>query len=133
MERATRYSKKREAILDVIRGTTVHPTADWIYQQLKPAHPDLSLGTVYRNLSLFREHGLIKSVCVVEVQERFEANDSPHSNFICVRSGAVLDLHAMLADSNLDEAVREQYGHEVSHHELTFRGVCRSCLNKQHS
>ena len=54
MERATRYSKKREAILDVIRSSDAHPSAEWIYQALKPAHPDLSLGTVYRNLLFFQ-------------------------------------------------------------------------------
>ena len=50
MERTIRYSKKREAILEAIRSTDTHPTADWVYQTLKPTHPDLSLGTVYRNL-----------------------------------------------------------------------------------
>lgn len=54
MERTIRYSKKREAILAAIRGTSCHPSAEWIYQQLKPRHPDLSLGTVYRNLAFFR-------------------------------------------------------------------------------
>ena len=68
MERATRYSKKREAILDVIRGTDAHPSAEWIYQALKPAHPDLSLGTVYRNLLFFQRQGTIQSVGVVHGQ-----------------------------------------------------------------
>ena len=53
MQRATRYSKKREAILAAIRGTNCHPSAEWVYQTLKPAHPDLSLGTVYRYLVKF--------------------------------------------------------------------------------
>ena len=50
-----RYSKKREAILTAIRSTTCHPSAEWIYQTLKPTHPDLSLGTVYRNLVFFQQ------------------------------------------------------------------------------
>ena len=62
MERATRYSKKREAILNAIRGSDAHPSAEWIYQALKPAHPDLSLGTVYRNLLFFQRQGTIQSV-----------------------------------------------------------------------
>ena len=48
MERATRYSRKREAILNAIQSTDCHPSAEWVYQTLKPTHPDLSLGTVYR-------------------------------------------------------------------------------------
>ena len=65
MEHAIRYSKKREAILYAIRSTHVHPTAEWVYQTLKPTHPDLSLGTVYRNLTFFREQGMIRSVGVI--------------------------------------------------------------------
>ena len=49
MERTTRYSKKREAILTALRQTDAHPSAEWLYQTLKATHPDLSLGTVYRN------------------------------------------------------------------------------------
>ena len=55
MEKAVRYSKKREAILQAIKNTDCHPTAEWVYQTLKPEHPDLSLGTVYRNLVFFQK------------------------------------------------------------------------------
>ena len=68
MERAIRHSKKREAILAALRGTTRHPSAEWLYRQLKPQHPDLSLGTVYRNLAFFQERGLVQSVGVVQGQ-----------------------------------------------------------------
>ncbi len=131
MERATRYSRKREAILEVIRSTCIHPTADWIYQQLKPAHPDLSLGTVYRNLSLFRSQGLVKSVGVVDGQERFDGVVTPHSHFICSRCGAVLDLHPDVLDHGLDAAVEERYGLSVTGHELTFHGICGKCKGKK--
>lgn len=83
MERSIRYSKKREAILAAIQGTSCHPSAEWIYQQLKPSHPDLSLGTVYRNLIFFQERGDIRSVGVIQGQERFDAVVTPHSHFVC--------------------------------------------------
>ena len=57
-----KHSRKRDAILACLRSTTCHPTAEWVYQQLKPAIPDLSLGTVYRNLSMFKDEGLVISV-----------------------------------------------------------------------
>ena len=88
MERATRYSKKREAILTAIRGTRCHPSAEWVYQSLKPEHPDLSLGTVYRNLIFFQQRGEIQSVGVVKGQERFDGETRPHSHFICNSCGA---------------------------------------------
>ena len=131
MERATRYSKKREAILDVIRGTDAHPSAEWIYQALKPAHPDLSLGTVYRNLLFFQRQGTIQSVGVVHGQERFDAVTTPHSHFVCNTCGAVIDLHGISMDANLNRAVREQYGFEVDRNELTFYGKCQACMQAE--
>lgn len=77
MERATRYSRKREAILNAIQSTDCHPSAEWVYQTLKPTHPDLSLGTVYRNLVLFQQQGLIQSIGVVKGQERFDGVHCP--------------------------------------------------------
>ena len=92
MERAIRYSQKRADILAAIQGTDCHPSAEWVYQQLKPSHPGLSLGTVYRNLIFFRQQGLIQSVGVVGGQERFDGTLTPHSHFVCDCCGSVLDL-----------------------------------------
>ncbi|MEG2120165.1 MAG: transcriptional repressor, partial [Pseudoflavonifractor sp.] len=130
MERTTRYSKKREVILEAIRGTDTHPTADWVYQTLKPNHPDPSLGTVYRNLALFKEQGMVKCVGVVSGQERFDANTDPHTHFVCDRCDAVLDLHKIPVDPALDAQVGAQYGLDVDHHELVFHGICGSCQSK---
>ena len=131
MERATRYSKKREAILSALRGTKSHPSAEWVYQTLKPAHPDLSLGTVYRNLSLFRQQGVIQSVGVVNGQERFDADTSLHHHFVCERCGSVLDLDFLQqGEDSWDQAVSEQYGFRTLRHELVFYGICKTCQNK---
>jgi len=131
MERTVRYSRKREAILAAIRATNCHPSAEWIYQQLKPCHPDLSLGTVYRNLAFFQEHGQIKSVGVVRGQERFDAILTPHSHFVCNCCGSVLDLPDLQPGGELDGSVSRQYGLVVQRHELTFYGLCPSCSNQQ--
>ncbi len=126
MERAARYSKKREAILEAVRSTHLHPTAEWVYQQLKPVHPELSLGTVYRNLNLFRAQGIIRCVGVVNGQERFDAETRPHSHFICDRCGAILDLEVGV-DEKLEAEVGEAYGLRVDRHELVFHGSCGKC------
>ena len=131
MERAVRYSRKREAILSAIQGTSCHPSAEWGYQQLKPQHPDLSLGTVYRNLTFFQARGLIQSVGVVQGQERFDAVTNPHCHFICNCCGTVLDLPDIQPQVGLDEAVSRQYGLAVQRHELTFHGLCASCKSRQ--
>lgn len=127
MERTTRYSRKREAILAALRSTHIHPSADWVYRTLKPGHPDLSLGTVYRNLSLFREQGVIRSVGVVDGHERFDAFTQPHSHFICTRCHSVLDLPDIAPDRAADRVVAEQYGVVVDRYDLTFYGTCPNC------
>ena len=129
MEKAVRYSKKREAILTAIRETKCHPSADWVYQTLKPTHPDLSLGTVYRNLDFFRQHGMVRSVGVVKGQERFAAMTAPHTHFVCSCCGDVIDLDDIQLDAELDRTVCEQYGLAVERHELTFHGLCQTCMH----
>ena len=130
MERTVRYSKKREAILNAIRRTSCHPSAEWVYQQLKPSHPDLSLGTVYRNLAFFQEQGLVQSVGVVQGQERFDGIVTPHSHFVCNRCGSVLDLPDVRPETGLEQSVSSQYGFVVERCELTFYGLCPSCLHQ---
>ena len=130
MERTVRDSKKREAILNAIRGTSCHPSAEWVYRQLKPQQHDLSLGTVYRNLTFFQERGLVQSVGVVQGQERFDAVITPHSHFICNCCGSVLDLPDIRPEAGLEQAVSSQYGFAVERCELTFYGLCTSCLHQ---
>ncbi len=131
MERATRYSKKREAILDAMRMTKSHPTAEWLYQQLKPDHPDLSLGTVYRNLTLFRQQGTIRSVGVVDGHERFDANTENHTHFICTCCHAVIDIPEIHAGKQVEQQVCRRYGFRTDHHDLTVFGTCDRCIDKE--
>ena len=130
MEKATRYSKKREAILTAIQSTKCHPSADWVYQTLKPDHPDLSLGTVYRNLTFFQEHGQIRSVGVVKGQERFDADTTSHTHFVCTCCGSVIDLDKIHPDAGLERSVCEEYGLTVERQELTFFGQCKICMQE---
>ena len=121
------YSRKREAIYQALCSTKIHPTADWIYQQLKPIYPDLSLGTVYRNISHFKEEGLIISVGVVKGQERLDANISPHAHFICSACGNVIDVEEINPNQSIDELVSHKYHFDVQYHDLVFHGLCKDC------
>ena len=122
-----KYSRKRNAILEAIRSTKTHPTAEWVYNHLKPEYPDLSLGTVYRNISMFRDEGEIVSVGVVNGQEHFDGTVEPHTHFICEKCGGILDIDCGACDG-LCESVSEQFGLKAIRHELTFRGYCGSCI-----
>ena len=78
------FSRKREAIYQTVCDTKVHPTAEWVYEALKPVYPDLSLGTVYRNLKKFCESGKIRRVGVINGQEHFDA-DGFQAQSLCLQ------------------------------------------------
>ena len=131
MEKATKHFRKREAILNCLRQTDVHPSAEWVYGQLKPEIEDLSLGTVYRNLALFKEQGLIISVGTVDGIERFDGNTDPHVHFICTDCSAVIDLETMAVPTTLTETAAQCSGGQVTGCQLSFTGICPTCLRKQ--
>lgn len=124
-----KHSKKREAILAKIRSMKTHPSAITVYEELRKEIPDLSLGTVYRNLALFREEGKVMSVGVVNGQERFDGNTNEHTHFVCTQCGDVLDIDAPL-DAKMKEDVSQRYGITVRSHRLTFFGECSRCARK---
>ena len=119
-----KHSKKRDAILECVRSTTAHPTAEWVYAQLKPQIPDLSLGTVYRNLAMFKQEGVIASMGVVAGMERFDFNTEPHAHYVCHQCSAVIDLH----DLSLPSQTQVPCG-TVESCNLTLCGVCSECQN----
>ena len=127
MEQRQKHFRKREAILACLRGTTVHPSADWVYAQLKPEIPDLSLGTVYRNLTYFKEQGSIISLGTVNGVERFDGNTKPHVHFICTGCSAVIDLPELAVPQELAESAAMATGGQVSRCSLTFTGTCGQC------
>ena len=126
-----KHFRKRDAILTCLRQTTVHPSAEWIYTQLKAEIPDLSMGTVYRNLTLFKEQGRIASLGTVKGVERFDGNTDPHVHFICTECGAVVDLAAISVPEELNRAAATDSGGRVDTCQLTFTGVCMECLNNK--
>ena len=121
------FSKKREAILAKIRSTTCHPSAEWVYQELKDEHPKLSLGTVYRNIGMFKDEGTVISVGTIDGQERFDGDIAPHGHFVCKVCRAVLDFP--LPPLLLETAGRlDATGAAVDRVELTTYGTCTTCL-----
>lgn len=122
-----RRSRKRDAILERMRSTKCHPTADWLYQELKPEWPDLSLGTVYRNLNQLCEEGCAIRVGTVDGQEHFDACTAPHAHFFCEKCGRVLDLPDSPPGKGYLERVRKDFGYRVDRWELKLHGLCADC------
>ena len=131
MEHKAKHFRKRDAILTCLRQTKVHPSADWVYSQLKPEIPDLSLGTVYRNLSLFKEQGLINSLGTVNGVERFDGDTHSHVHFVCTHCGTVQDLEGTPDLPNLWNAAEHDLGSQVLGCQITLTGMCRECNSHQ--
>jgi len=124
MEQIRRHSKKRDAILSIIQGTKLHPSAEWIYEKIRKIYPDISLGTVYRNLSLFRDDGLVRVVTVVNGTERYDANVLPHPHFACRQCSAVIDI---TVDFGMADAQLSSEGYLVENCDVTYQGLCPAC------
>lgn len=130
MEPRTKHFRKREAILNCLRQTRSHPSAEWIHARLKAEYPDISLGTIYRNLTYFKETGDIISLGTVDGVERFDANTSPHVHFICTGCGQVQDLMEMSVPDTLSQTASDCCGGRVESCQLTFTGLCADCSHK---
>ena len=127
MKAAPKQFRKRNAILSCLRGTDSHPSAEWIYDQLKSEYPEISLATVYRNLALFKEQGLIASLGTVGGVERFDGNTEPHVHFICSSCSRIEDLPEVQAPEDLCAEAEDATGGKVTGCILTFTGVCAQC------
>ena len=123
-------SKKRQAIIDALSATYEHPTAEMLYNTLKPEYPELSLGTVYRNLSVLAEEGLVISVGTVAGQERYDARTALHAHFACARCRRVLDLDIPDTVSELYEEIEKDTGCTAISHNLIVTGFCDRCRNE---
>ena len=130
MEKVRKHSKKRDAILECVRSTKCHPTADWVYQQLKPEIPDLSLGTVYRNLAMFRTEGTIQSLGTVNGMERYDGTIEPHTHFICTNCGQVLDLETVELPEEVLQKAAQAAGGTIRTWQLLFNGTCNHCIEE---
>jgi len=131
MKTTQKHFRKRDATLNCVRSTQTHPSADWVYEHVRNDVPDISLATVYRNLALFKEQGLITGVATVKGVERFDGDTEPHVHFICTQCGAVVDLRELQLPESLNTEAESSLGCSVDTCQLSFNGKCRSCLNKE--
>lgn len=125
-------SRQRDAILANLQGRCDHPTADMIYMDIRKEIPNISLGTVYRNLSLLAEHGIILKVSVDGKAERFDCCTSSHYHFICQECGEVEDLPASVMPS-FNDAAQAGFSGQITGHNAFFYGICQHCLEKKQS
>lgn len=126
-----KYSRQRESIKEFLMGRTDHPTADVVYENMKLIYPNISLGTVYRNLSLLADIGEIKKLSSFGGADRFDIRTDQHSHFICTECGRVMDIEAENVDKLLAETASGFDNGQVLSYSARFFGICEDCLKKQ--
>ena len=122
----SKNTKQKEAILRVLRGTTSHPIADWVYAEVRNEIPHVSLGTIYRNLRLLRQSGEISEIDFSGTFSRFDGNSDNHYHFRCENCGRVFDVDEPV-NKELDERMARKTDFKISHHRLEFIGLCKEC------
>ena len=121
----TRETRQRRVVYDTIKETHSHPTADWIFEKVRAEVPKISLGTVYRNLSVLKDEGVVREIYGVDRRAHYDADLSPHAHFICSDCGQIWDVFGV---PEVDwRTLKELVGCEVSDQRLDFQGCCAAC------
>ena len=124
-----RMTKQRQVILEELRSVTSHPTADDMYDMVRRRLPNVSLGTVYRNLEILAESGVVQKIDIGGTKKRFDGNVEVHYHLRCVECGRVDDVQI---DTGVDlealAAVMTDY--TILRHRLEFIGICPNCERK---
>lgn len=121
-----RFSKQRQIIYDAIKNNPVHPSADTIYNMLKEEYPELSLGTVYRNLNVLTDMGLIIKISSGLDSEHYDGNIDEHYHLICTRCNKMFDVDIPYQHDIVSKA-QESSKHWITKHDIVFSGVCEHC------
>ena len=122
-----RLTTQRQIILEELTKLKTNPTAIDVYDMVRKRLPRIGLGTVYRNLELMADNGMILKIEVGGTQKRFEAITKPHYHIRCSRCGKVEDMDVTVTD-DLVKAVAKRCLYQIMGHRFEFTGVCPDCL-----
>ncbi len=127
---ALKHSKQRDMIKDFLMSRKDHPTADIVYMNVRLQQPNISLGTVYRNLTLLADIGEIQRLRLGDGVDHFDADISQHYHFICNDCGAVIDLE-MDSISSITDVARKNFDGHIAGHVTHFYGSCSHCMKQK--
>lgn len=129
-EAGVRMTPQRHAILSYLLETMSHPTVDEIYKSLEGKFPNMSVATIYNNLRLFKDVGLVRELTYGDASSRYDANMSAHYHAVCIHCGMVKDFHySSLTDVEKEASVNT--GFQVTSHRLEVYGLCENCQIRQ--
>lgn len=127
-----RNTQQRKIIYDILASTNLHPTADWIYEQVRKVIPNISLGTVYRNLKVLKDQGLILEINDGK-QSRFDARIDNHYHFRCDSCGKIYDIEPEMVRFEINLESMRKAGFSVCSFNIELSGVCKSCQGEKKS
>lgn len=122
----SRRSRQRDTILKVVMNTKTHPRADWVYEQVRKEIPNISLGTVYRNLKSLAEDGEIYQLELAGSTSRFDGNMDNHYHFRCKKCGDMYDLDEPV-DRSIEKRIAQKTGFKITQQRLELLGLCTKC------
>lgn len=121
-----KYSRQRELILKTLKENCIHPTAEQLYELIRREEPTISLATVYRNLNLLAENGMVKKIEGLDGIAHFDHQTFDHYHFICTKCNRVFDIPCDIAP-DLAQDVESRIGFRIASYDVSFRGTCKSC------
>lgn len=125
-----RYSKQRQLILETLKEFPIHPTAEQLYEKVKTEMPSISLGTVYRNLSLLVEQQEIRRFeSPGEVSVRYDGRNDDHSHLVCNQCKKIYDVD-IETFKILDDTLSDLTGFKIEEHDIVLKGICKECQQK---
>lgn len=125
-----RITPQRQAVLRFLIETDSHPTADEIYKALSPQFSNMSVATVYNNLKVFKESGLVKELTYGDAASRFDFETDNHYHVICSECGKITDFHYPRLDE-VESIAQHITSFSVTHHRMEIYGLCPDCQSKK--
>lgn len=121
-----RITRQRQIILEELRKVTSHPTADEVYEMVRKRLPNISLGTVYRNLETMFQAGIIQKLELGGTQKRFDGNTANHYHIRCTNCGRLDDIGSNPIPE-IENAFRDVCDYHITGHQLVLTGLCPKC------
>jgi Fe2+ or Zn2+ uptake regulation protein len=121
-------TKQKQAILNIIKKSDGHMTAEEIYMKAKKELPSIAIGTVYRNLGLMTDAGEIRRIAIPNSPDRYDKSTKPHEHLVCQKCGTVYDTFV----TGLKEFLQQQAGVEITGYDLNLKFICDKCKPKNH-
>ena len=124
-EKQHRMTRQRRIILETVKGLKTHPTADEVFGLVRKRLPRISLGTVYRNLDLLTEQGVIRKLETAGQQKRFDGDITPHYHVKCVKCGKIDDLYFELPKPSAEWTAQTRF--QILEYNVELLGICPQC------